>query len=586
MKRLIMAAILFIAGFSTFADDMYENAQRLYRNKDNEAAIQLFIDFIDSNPESQKVDDAYWYLGRLHARLNQPDLAESFFLRVARDSNSNRQPEALSDLAKILDKTNQEELLVELFRPIFKSKPDDLYTYKSLKIILKAYYLSGLRLKHQKNGFSVLKYWQEAISVIEYYKTVIDEEYLYNREIKLFIKIASLGYDSSAYIEKARARIAEYKLLHPDDAEKIAQLENELAEAFKTASAFNMKVESAGGYNSMVESFMYKGLARVKHSSLIGELPFSWVLLYEYENLHFKPGLFNFNETGNNRYFDQRHKIGVTAKLKSGSDYFTQSIFSGNATFIHFPASSGTSLDTDLEWTIKHSTDFNTNLGLNTQAGIKLYPLYTSENMDHFSISAGPFADFILSEAMNIELSYDFNFKQYLNSKYQTSSGQSSFDRQYFTQSIDSKIKANYGYISLKLGYQFKYLTTAHYDVLVDGLPAPVFIPSYFDNLSHTSRADIGLNLDTIEIDLSVKYETRFFLNYPARDENQTFINESRNDRKLNIGAELVYNLPFDGFSLFINGNFENSISNMTYQGAILANYSLITSTLGVQWNN
>jgi len=95
MKKLLdITILLFFIGFSTVFSlegaEFYEAGLENYKQKQNETALEQLIEFRNLNPESNKADDALWYISRLYERLERVDDAETSFREVLEIQDSNR----------------------------------------------------------------------------------------------------------------------------------------------------------------------------------------------------------------------------------------------------------------------------------------------------------------------------------------------------------------------------------------------------------------------------------------------------------------------------------------------------------------
>lgn len=192
---------------------------------------------------------------------------------------------------------------------------------------------------------------------------------------------------------------------------------------------------------------------------------------------------------------------------------------------------------------------------------------------------------------MDITTAYQLEIKQYLNAKYESTSGiLAEKNRQYVVNSGDIFIDGKLGPVFRPgFGYEFSYNKSNNYNITVDGLPADIFVEGYYDFFEHQikARADFrwSRRLRT-DIDGSVAF--RNYINYPARDDTKTFTGDKRKDTEISINGSMEYIIwpenknGIADFGIYAEAGYVNSISNTTYENSFDTNYEYATFLLGL----
>ncbi len=122
-KSLITFCLLLVISMNVPADgssqpgedEAFTRAVETYRAEENQEALKLFQSFMEEYPDSMRIDDTYWYLGRLYMRLEDRDTALDFYKRVLHwPERSSRLSATLFALAKIYYGEREYQKVIDL----------------------------------------------------------------------------------------------------------------------------------------------------------------------------------------------------------------------------------------------------------------------------------------------------------------------------------------------------------------------------------------------------------------------------------------------------------------------------------------
>lgn len=606
MKKILLIIItinVFVLNtYAQDAEELYTSAQEFYRDGPNELAIERFTEFIAKYPNSNKVDDSKWYLGRLNKRIGNIKAAEEYFREVLATTGSNRNTEAFYDLGKILDNDDREDEILLLTADIYPDFASDSYALRSLETVFKSYYLVGLRYKTKKLGAIARNYWIQGLELADSYDTAqLDSEYaevIERRRILFLLYLADISPDEvvfNNYINLAETGITKYESDYSAMTDNILGFNNKLEDVKTAKRKFNYNLKLAGLYNGMVtKPGFFADLNIGLGKELNRNIYLKWGAGYTHNSFDFKTFNFDPGKTGEEQYFEWTEKISTDISLLFGSKYFFSQTWKLNADITFAEDQGDYNYGTDLYWDLAWSLPNKGILNLNNTVSLSFFPDYTNagRELNNINLQTNPAYTFVFTPDVNFTLGYLLGYKYYFNAHYDTLAGGADPDsRSYLTNEAQAYLEFSpVKPLTFGLGYNFTFLKSFNYDLLVYGNPANQFVEDYFDYLLHKIELGIGLKSGRYSGDLSVGVGIRNFLNYPARDNTKTFIDEFRKDinvtGSINNSFELIDNKKFGKLSLILDAIVDYSLSNHEYETTYKTNYLNWQILLGVEWKD
>ena len=474
MKYIFAVLVLILSTLHLLSQEneqLYLKGQELYRIPDNEGAGEAFLLFLSANPNSRKADDAMWYLGRISNRMNDPVRAEYYFREVLATENSNRLSEAFSDLARILDKQDREEELIELLPFVIPDELTDKYTIKTLPLILKSYYLVGLRYRRARLGNYTEELWNSALELIALYEKETlsnqTQEILSENKARYLIRLADLspaGIRNQDYYSRAGLALDEFTTGFPDARDKISSLKQEYDALTLPDRDFDYKLEVSSVYNGLANRFGLNLDSRISGGKEIMPDNFlEWKFGYSYDQLKFKTFNFNPVKSGNDRYFEWSHRIAGRLSLESGSKYFAMHTFSVGTDVSPAEDPGSMNYGFDAQWDWFRSFGSVGTFSLDNTIAANLFPDYLNagRELNNIRISTVPEYTFVFSPIAELSVGYGFDYKYYLNAHFDTAStvGGDPGNRQYFIHKVFTDYKWKIADpLRLKVEYDFEVL--------------------------------------------------------------------------------------------------------------------------------
>ncbi|MDA3851027.1 MAG: hypothetical protein PF447_07110 [Spirochaetaceae bacterium] len=225
---------------------------------------------------------------------------------------------------------------------------------------------------------------------------------------------------------------------------------------------------------------------------------------------------------------------------------------------------------------------------------VSIYPDYTNagRELNSFVISTAPEYTLYIMDNSQLSLGYALDYKYYLNAQFETPTGGiDSNNRFYLIHDLNLNFETTpIKPLTLGMDYQFRYHDSYHYNLTLFGYPSNQYVEDFFDYIRNEISIYTGLSLGNYDLDIQGTWSLRDFQNYPARDSTKTFIDQLRSDTAISVKIENSYELldnpQFGKLSIFLNGMWEQEVSNHSYEVSYLTNYENYTLSLGLQWKD
>ena len=582
--------------------DLYQQGQDQYRAAEYEKARNSFETFIANQEESVKADDAVWYLGRIYRNTGLTEKSIHAFTSVLADETSNRRTEALYDLLKMYDALDREEEISGIAVPVIFSLEPDKYFNKAVPVLLKGYFLAGLRLKGDRLGIPAERTWQNGLEVADRLleMAVSDEAAvsIFEYRIKFALRIGELRRDPSTsikYFAMAETFLEMLKRDYPDAVDAAFKLESDIIDARLVQGSLDYSVYAGGGYDALLA-----GPGGIFDLSLSGSLPlgfstsFDWDGNYSHDPFSLKTFNFPVEQAGDERLVQTEDSFDASVGISWGSKYFLEQSISLKSGMV-LAEDAG---DSNYSGRFRHELDMNisdtSRIGTDTSLSAVIYPDYDNagNKIDYAKFSFSPYFRKQMSRSLYLDLDYSFFWKYYFDAHFDTRTGATDPDtRQYLSNGLAAELGGDIlPGLSASLKMETEYLKSYNYDLLVSGLPADQFIADYFDYLRYGIATGISYKKDRIRTGVNAQIGLRTFLNYPVRDELQNFTGDTRQDTLLEIDWENRYVLVDSDaagrVSLVLDFFLKQSDSNHTYEEFYATNYSNWGVILGVEWKD
>jgi Tetratricopeptide repeat len=604
MKNIIWGFLLFLLAVSLPAQetDLYERGKELYRDARYSEAREALETFRARDPQDVKADDALWYLGRVYRELGLTDEAIAAFKTVMADEGSNRRTEALYDLSRTWDMLDREELVLEYAGMLLDSDPADSYINRTIPVVLKSYYLVGLRTRTDRFGAAAREIWLEGLAFSrDVFAAELDEktrgdilEYRVKYEVKL-AETSSTDRERQAALTRAEANLAEYLSTVQDQPETAEKLKADLADARTDRGSFDYSLYAGGGYNGLLDGAGVLTELKLSGALPLGYLTFlEWKLKYQHDPFTRKTFNFPAAETGDERMISSSDDLSATLGLEWGSKYFFRQNLSltGDLRMAEDAGddSQGVSLDYDFDLISGNRA----RIGMDNSLSFSCYPDYVngSNTIDNYKLAVSPYYRLFLEKESYLKFDYEFYWKSYLDAHYDTASGGTDPDnRQYLSNALSLEWGRDFkSGISTSAGVSTEFLKSLNYDLLVSGNPADRFITDYYDYLENGAYADIAYRNKLLRTQLDGRLAVRNYLNYEARDNTRTFIDEKRLDTSVDLGWKNRLILMDDDqrgrLSLVLDLYLDKALSNHTYEATYATNYTDWGVLIGLEWED
>ncbi|MCF6334581.1 MAG: hypothetical protein L3J12_02430 [Spirochaetales bacterium] len=579
----------------------YNSGVEKYKQKQNEDALSLFQGFVEQFPDSIKVDDAQWYMGRIYLRLNQEAKAELLFKEILLNRESNRFEEASYALGKILYARKLYSEVVDLLSFIDTTDELNFYHLKGLELSARAWYRLAYREKLAYNEKAAVEMFAASLMRYERLNPFIIDEGDQSRidfaVAKIYSHLKDITYDPEQYQVYLDKSIEYLKSSLP----MISDLYRVKAETMLKDMEASQKVRVNGRFTAYGGADNYSlntyGADIFTKGSLVvptlGRSSLSMDLSYKHGSFGFVASIFDPSKIGNAKFVQYSDTFGLDLTWKSGTRrnlYNKLNLFSNyklaedlRHNYLSAGGSDSGSVRFNRLW----------RFGWDSKFEWRTYPNYlpaSGNKLDYIKGSLDPSIKFYGLDWVDISLLYGVAVKQYLASKYDTANSAvaSAEDRSYLYNSGELVMDFQFSKIyNPVISYKFNYLKTYNYDYWVSGLPTNRYVEGYYDNISHTIAFDNNLKFnDKFKMFFGSKVIFTNFLNYPARDATKTFIDQLRSDTavKLDLGANYLFWTSPGGIEMEgrLSGWWDYKISNMTYNTTFVTNYGFAGIMLGM----
>ena len=604
MRKLLYSTLISLALFTLYSQDtnLYEKGRTEYRSGAYADAAATLEAFRAAEPGSNKVDDALWYLGRVYRALGRITEAVAAFETVIADEGSNRATEALYDLMRLFDGEDREAEAIGFTREILAGDPTDEEVNKALKILLKSYFLHGLRTRGDGLGREAIGLWRDGIAVTDEAlgdgrPDTVQAEILGYR-IKFEIRLAQTVGDPverGAAIEGAQAALLMLEGIAASDPEERAEFATDIAAVVTDDGDFDYSLFTAAGYNGLLAEAGVLAELDLAGSIPIGFLTFlEWDIGYQHDPFSLKTFNFPADETGDERMIRTTNEFSGGLALSWGSKYLFRQKFGLNGTVRLAEDDGDYHYGGDLEYDFDYSLNNAAVIGLDSSLALSIYPDYANDTrkIDNYKLTLSPYYRRILGNDHYLEFDYAVYWKNYLDARYDTAAGGIDPDnRSYLSNALAVEWGRDFtGGISLALGGESEYLKSFNYDLIVPGVPADRFIEDYYDYVRNTLSVEIVYRDDLIRSSLDGSAGLRTFLNYEARDENQVFMNEKRIDTSFDIFWEnrlvLMEDEIWGRLSFAFDAYLNRAISNHGYEAFYEVDYTDWGVMIGFEWED
>lgn len=607
-RSLLIAALAFVSlmgtGMLAMAETqestLFKKGLDLYKAKDYPAALQVFEKLRESG-ERTIADGSLLYVGRIYARTGRTAEANGVLRSLLeRPDKSGRFREASYELALISFKAKDYLSVLPLLAPLEKAGNLEATDTRILQLLAQTRLALGTRYWRTYQPEDARANLLETIRLSEVLLAQVQppEEEAVDAALQ---GEANAGLDqvaSSADQHVSYRAAAEAALIRAIELTENAKEKERLQSILSDLRAQEQvklqgSLEALGGANWAAvpgSSLLKPGVLLSADLSLF--IPLAWRQLvvlnggFTHDDFSLKTAYYPVGQPIDAARILERtdtFSLGVDWQAGSRRALFSDLKLTGAYTLAEIPADSSWDLRATERFTWRQSAAWRFGLSLDGQ--YHTFPGYTSSlgrDLDHYQAAAGPDATWYLSPDFNVNLGYDFTFRQYINAKYYLPSLlRSTLDKQYFTNAIGLTLRASPGTVVRPvLGYMFTYNTTINYDDKVIGLPAAKFVPGKGDYAEHRFR--LGSKFDwtkdfSTSIEGSLAY--RSYLNYLAQDTSSTFTGELRYDLDLHLDGEVQYVIwkqKANGFGDLVADlrvSYRDALSNHTFTGLVQANY-------------
>ncbi|MDA3940409.1 MAG: hypothetical protein PF693_14060 [Spirochaetia bacterium] len=599
-KQMLIIIILILAVlipvFSLDGRDLYNAGHENYKQKQNEVALEQFIEFRNLNLDSIKADDALWYIGRLYERLDRIEDAENTFREVLIIENSNRLAEAAYDLSQILYSQKSFAEIIALLAGLQDLEQPDSYEIRSMSILGDTFYRLGRGARSDYNDSEAADYFIKAAdiyeSLLEFQEDEADRADTFYNLGKSYRRLATLELNKTYYAEYFLKGVEAFQESGtPRALALLADLEN------SRKTDLQLTAGTQAGFDSITQNL---GLDIAADVNLTFPLGFNKELLagltYAHDDFSFKTFNFDPLKTGDTRLIQSSDKISADIAVKTGSsrNFLNTLRLDGDLKLAEDTGDNYYFLKLSEDGLFRINNEWKT--GWNSEFSWKVFPDYLvgGHQIDSVQGDLKPFVQWYFADRSDVTLTYGLNLKQYLEAKYDTAvmGVDSTKDRQYITNSMELDFNSKIGsIIDTSLSYELLYLESNNYDVwITDSSATDLYIKDYNDYLQHTIKGSADFQwTDKLRTDFDGSVEIRSYTNYIAQDASGVFLSgdERRNDITFTTRAELGFILweNLAGASAELIGQFwwDNSTSNMKDEGSFDTNSEFFGGLLGAR---
>jgi len=227
---------------------------------------------------------------------------------------------------------------------------------------------------------------------------------------------------------------------------------------------------------------------------------------------------------------------------------------------------------------------------------IRKYPNYfvADRRIDNKGISLTPGFGYVFKGGHELEARYDFDFTAYDDARYDVlepngAITRSDTNKEYVSQSaiIDGTYRPSKA-IKLRLRYQFEVNNSINYDrkiggVGLTGASEDKFMPDYS---RHLLRLRLSWDLGKLSLTSMAEYWVRGFDTYEARDVDNVWTGELRQDHSVDLGLEAAYLVAEPaGTQLSVVGfvSHLHRDSNMKREISFATNYEVTRVFVGLE---
>lgn len=230
---------------------------------------------------------------------------------------------------------------------------------------------------------------------------------------------------------------------------------------------------------------------------------------------------------------------------------------------------------------------------------IRKYPNYfvADRRIDNKGISLTPGVGYVFQGGHELEAKYGFEFTNYDDARYDVLEPngvitRSDESKKYVSQSaiLDGTYRPSKT-IKLRLRYQFEVNNSINYDreiggVGLTGASQDKFMPDYYDYSRHLVRVRGSWDLGKLSLTSMAEYWVRGFDTYEARDVDNVWTGELRQDHSVELGLEASYLLAEPGGTLLSAVGFVSHLhrdSNMKREISFATNYEVTRVFVGLE---
>jgi hypothetical protein len=587
----------------------------LYKAKDYPAALELFQE-LRGSAEPRIADGSLLHIGRILARTGKEEEAKTILKSlVERPEKSERFRDASYELALIFFNAKDYLTALPLLVPLEKAGDLTANDARALRLLARTRLALGTRYWREYRAEEAQGNLSEAVRLSE---VLLGQSAPQDSQASI-LALQGEAYAGLAQLAKGAGqyntwrRAAETALAPAIDLTANAKEKERLQGVLSDVRApgqvkLQGSIEAVGGGDWAVvpgSSFTKPGAFLDADLSLL--LPLGWRQLvivngvFTHDDFSLKTAYYPAGQPSSAaRILERTDTFSISVDWQAGSrrTLFSDLGVSGEYTLAELAADNSLNLRASEQLSWRQSAAWKFGLGLNLQ--YLAFPNYTSvsgRGLDYLQAAAGPEATWYLSPDLNMNLGYDFSFRQFLNSKYDQLVSPGSppvtipavLDKQYFTHGLSLTLRASPGTVVRPLlGYSLVYNKTVNYDDRVSGLPTARFVPGKGDYIEHRVRVGSTFNWTK---DFSTVVEgslaSRAYATYLAQDASGTFTGAVRSDLDLHLDGKVQYVVwkqkanGIGDLTLEVRVSYRDALSNHTYAGLVQANYQSFEAEAG-----
>ncbi len=598
MTSIVLAFYLAMAPAAS--GNTFAKGRTLYKAQKYSQAEKVLKKFIKTRPKHKKVDDAYWYLGRIKMESQDFRVAKMYFAKVRTATpRSNRYEEASIGLAQILVEQGFYEDAIELLAPLIDvdlSTPDRIRRQEAW-----AHSLGALaQSENSPEKFTeAAKHFRSAALATGFAK-----------KKENFLEL------EQQMLEAADSSPQEVEVIHASDASLATTGTGSGATGIRLLSKRTSPKDDsfAASPKLVMGAAMHTGLQEIiptVDASLDLRLPISTQALrakFGFERSAFNRKVFGFDAaiSGNREQrilydYDQAEAaLGWNIKpdktRRISAEVFANQRWASDNILDRFQFGGG------LNW--RERVD---KLRLRGQMRLDhaVYPNYLvgGNKIDRWVVQPTATVGYRAARLLYPSISYDYQYKAYDQATYdaQDAAGvvtDATDNRKYHRHSMRVGNRSRIGHLVLDFDYEFRINESVAYDVNVRGVDIPNalderrFANDYYDYQQHDVSLSAVYSRDSFILSGSVKIRTRDFPNYEARDINRDFLEQKRHDTGRTLRAEARVKLglesivPTGDLWLYVRGTSDQKESNMLWEESLQTNYNYQLVMAGLRWDS